>query len=402
MKMLMATHYFASHRGGIEIVAGKLFGEFGDLGQDVVWAASNSSPPPACDKKRRAVEIDASNFAESKIGIPFPIPTLTGLSKIRKETRYADVVLIHDCLYINNICAFIFARRNKVPIVTIQHIGSVQYSNVLLRGLMKLGNATITRFILQRSDQVVFISETTRRHFEGLRFRRPPLTIFNGVDTDTFKPVDSVKTKAEICRSFGFPAEAPVILFVGRFVEKKGLAVLKQMAQLSPAYTWVFAGWGPMDPRKWNSPNVRVFSDLHGSNLAELYRASDVFVLPSTGEGFPLVIQEALASGLPTVCGLDTVTADLGLSSVAHGVSLHPTDHLRSAAAFLEVIDNLIATGRTIQERRDERRAFALSRYSWHRAAQRYIEIASHLLRANLTAESEPLGRSSENVSADA
>ena len=55
---------------------------------------------------------------------------------------------------------------------------------------------------------------------------------------------------------------------------------------------------------------MRVFSDLAGPGLAELYRASDVFVLPSQGEGFPLVVQEALACGLPVVCGDESTGAD--------------------------------------------------------------------------------------------
>jgi glycosyltransferase involved in cell wall biosynthesis len=164
------------------------------------------------------------------------------------------------------------------------------------------------------------------------------------------------------------------------------------MAQLSLAYTWVFAGWGPLDPKRWNATNVHVFSDLQGTSLADLYRASDVFVLPSTGEGFPLVIQEALASGLPTVCGIDTATADPALSSVVHGVSLHPTDHLCSAKAFLAVIDNLVASKAGVPDPNEERRKFALRRYSWRRAAERYLEIFLHLPRVStrFTSESDP------------
>lgn len=379
MKILMATHYFASHQGGVEIVAGKLFHELTSLNHQVVWIASNASPPPDLHEDGRVIEMRASNVIERKLGVPFPIPTLGALKKMRQEVGRTDIVLIHDCLYLTNICAFLFARLHQVPVVVIQHIGLVPYSNLVLRGLMRIANAAISRPMLRRADQVVFISETTKQYFQGLCFRRRPITIFNGVDSDTFRPCNANETKADIRRTFGLPPNVPVILFVGRFVEKKGLAILRYAVNLAPNYTWVFAGWGPLDPRKWNAANVHVFSDLHGSALADLYRSVDVFVLPSTGEGFPLVVQEALASGLPVVCGLDTANADPDATSLVWGVNLQP-DHATSARIVLEVTEKLISASSNSDAQSEQRRRFASSRYSWRRAAERYLEIALSLV----------------------
>jgi glycosyltransferase involved in cell wall biosynthesis len=302
------------------------------------------------------------------------------LNEVRKEVRRADVVILHDCLYLTNIAAFVCARLCRVPIIIIQHIGFVPYANALLSGLMKLANAAVTRPMLKRAHQVVFISETTKRYFGDVSFRTPPAIVFNGVDTDVFRPLRATEKKADIRRSFRLPPGKPIILFVGRFVEKKGLTVLKRMVELGQDYTWVFAGWGPLDPRKWNAPNVYFFSDLRGSDLAELYRASDLFVLPSTGEGFPLVIQEAIASGLPVVCGLETASADSAMKSFVHGVGLQEGEVGGSAKAFMAVIQELISSGPKLEERSEECRSFALSRYSWRQAAEHYYEIASHLV----------------------
>ena len=102
----------------------------------------------------------------------------------------------------------------------------------------------------------------------------------------------------------------PIALFVGRFVEKKGLHYLREAAAIRRDVQWVFAGWGPIDPGSWGLPNVRTYAGLKDNSLADLYRASDVLVLPSKGEGFPLVVQEALACGLPVVCGSELTQAD--------------------------------------------------------------------------------------------
>src|SRR5882757_662897 len=100
MQLLLISAYFESHRGGIEIVAGRLAREFRKAGQSVTWLASDATAAPLqpniCD---RAVPVRASNVTERVLGIPFPIPGLRALVAIRREVRHADVVLLHDTLY---------------------------------------------------------------------------------------------------------------------------------------------------------------------------------------------------------------------------------------------------------------------------------------------------------------
>src|SRR4051794_7466898 len=194
MKIVMMTHYFASHQGGIEMVAGKLFDELAALQQDVVWIASDASPSPEIGEHQRVVALKASNAIEAKTGVPLPIPAFGALNEIRKEIEHADVVLIHDCLYLSNIAAFIFARRSGKPVVLVQHTGMIGYSNIILRMIGRISSRIITRFMLQRAEQTVFISETSKRYFGDLHFMRPPITVFNGVDTKIFRPLKLTET----------------------------------------------------------------------------------------------------------------------------------------------------------------------------------------------------------------
>ena len=46
MKLLTVTHYFESHRGGIEIVAGQLAREFARSGMEVTWLATDATAAP--------------------------------------------------------------------------------------------------------------------------------------------------------------------------------------------------------------------------------------------------------------------------------------------------------------------------------------------------------------------
>ena len=380
MKILMTTHYFGSHKGGIEIVAEELFRQFSKRDLEIVWAAGNATPPPEARGSSRTVVLPISNFVEEKTGLPFPVPGFRALRQLRGAVKNADVLLLHDCLYLSNIAVFIFARRRGVPIVIVQHIGAVPYKNPVLNGMMRFANRVVTRPMLRRADQVVFISETTKTFFGNVKFRRSPEVVFNGVDTDLYRPPESAERKAELRRKYELPERAPVALFVGRFVEKKGLSLFQELVSQRPQYIWAFAGWGPLDPRSWNAPNVKVYSGLRGASMAELYQACDVFVLPSTGEGFPLVVQEALAVGLPVLCSAETATADVSLQSLVRTVPLNERNPPQISADILSALDELLASGADSPNvSADRRHAFAEQRYSWARAADRYLEIAQRL-----------------------
>jgi alpha-maltose-1-phosphate synthase len=381
MKVLMVTHYFGAHQGGIELVAEKLFQGLVQRECDVVWAAANVTRAPSEVAHGSVLPLKAWNGVEGITGLPFPVPSLGALKKLCSEVGRVDVVLLHDCLYLPNIVAFLRARMLRVPVVIIQHIGVVPYRSILLRAIMKMANLLVTRPMLAGAKQVVFISHNTARYFATVHFRQQPAVVFNGVDPTMFRPLGENESRNEVRQRLGLPPRGIIVLFVGRFVEKKGIPALRHMVEMRPEWTWAFAGWGPLDPGSWGVPNVRVFSNLRGDSLAPLYRVCDLLVLPSTGEGFPLVIQEALASGLPVVCSTDTLGADDAIRDFVRGVPISVGDDERTAGEFLKTINELIAS-EAEKSKSAERRAFAVSRYSWETAVDQYLEIASHLVPA--------------------
>jgi glycosyltransferase involved in cell wall biosynthesis len=374
MRILLGSAYFESHRGGIEIVAGRLAREFRRAGHSVAWMAADATSPPAagevCDE---AVPLRAFNGSERWLGIPLPLPGLSALQTIRREVARADVVNLHDALYPANVAAFLFARLIGKPVVLTQHIAAVPYRHPLPRAVMRAMNRLVTRPMLGRADQAVFIGNATAQAFADVRFRRPPRIIFNGVDTGLFRPAADAAEKAAARSQLGLSADRPVALFVGRFVEKKGLDVLRRAAALGTEIDWVLAGWGKLDPAQWCLPNVFVRSGLDQASLAPLYRASDVFVLPSTGEGFPLVLQEALSCGLPSVCGAETAQADTRLAGLVRPVAVNAADPAATAAAVLAAVRQSIAQDTADESRR--RSELIRAWYSWPHAAEQYEDI---------------------------
>jgi glycosyltransferase involved in cell wall biosynthesis len=371
--LLMLSHYFEERRGGIEIVAAALARELSSLGFAVVWLATGVADNECVRPGYRKRPLVASSVAEKVLGIPYPLLLPSSWRAVLRETARSDVVLVHDALYMTSLIGWLGARLHRKPLVIVQHVGFVPFRSALLRGLMRLANRWIATPLLRRADRALFISELTMRQFAEVRWRRAPALVFNGVDTGIFSPPGAREVE-HARQALNLPNDVPIALFVGRFVEKKGLRVLESMARMRSDVLFAFAGGGSLDPRRWRLPNVRVYSDLSGPTLVPLYRASDLLLLPSTGEGFPLVVQEALACGLPVICGSDTARADSGAAGFLTGVKVEPARTHETAHRFSEELTRTLARKWTEVDQR-ERVEFVRERYSWATTATSYAAI---------------------------
>lgn len=372
MRIALVTHYYPAHRGGIELVAAEIARRLAaNYDAEICWYASDCDRPPsipgvACAPAR------ACNAIERRLGVPYPLWWPGALRKVASAARAADAVHLHDCLYLPNLVAYVAARIAGRPVLVTQHIGMVPYRNPVLRALLFVAYHLLARIVLGGATQVVFVSESVRRYFLGfVRFKSPPVLVSNGVDTTVFHPVDDTRRMA-LRAELGARRDAPLLLFVGRFVEKKGLPVLKRLAERLPHARWLFAGWGPMDPERWGLPNVTVLRERSGAQLAALYQAADLLVLPSIGEGFPLVVQEAMACGTPALVGTDTAAGCPGTAAVLLGEDTAGRD---VAARWERRIMELTGAASNLPNLRPLVAAYAAANWSWERCAGRYAEI---------------------------
>jgi glycosyltransferase involved in cell wall biosynthesis len=382
------SHFFESHRGGIEIVAGRLARELAAHGHAVRWLAGDASAAPE-DTTVEARPLRVWNGVERRVGLPFPVPSPRAVRALDRAVADSSAIVVHDALYLTSVLAVLSARRHRRGVVLVQHIAGIPFRSPVLRAVLAVANRLVTRPMLAAADQVVYISQTTAEAFGGVRYRRAPALIFNGVDTDVFKPPADAAQRAGERAELGLPAQAPVALFVGRFVEKKGLTILRELARRRSDVHWAFAGWGPLDPDEWALPNVSVHRDLTGPSLARAYRAADVFVLPSTGEGFPLVVQEAMACGTPVVCGSDSALADPDASALLTGVPVDLQDPAGTATAFAAALDRVVdrpAAG----DPAGELVAYARARYSWQSRGDRYSALITELVSGSPRAGASP------------
>ncbi|MBC7228885.1 MAG: glycosyltransferase family 4 protein [Actinobacteria bacterium] len=134
--------------------------------------------------------------------------------------------------------------------------------------------------------------------------------IHNGVDLERFRPGDDGGLREEL----GIPADATVIGYIGEIRREKNLDTLVEAAaRLLPAHPrlWlVLVGDHFLEPREHErlaelaagtSPPLPLVFTGYRFDPERFYRAFDIYVLPSSREGFGVTLIEAMASGVPVI-----------------------------------------------------------------------------------------------------
>ncbi len=138
----------------------------------------------------------------------------------------------------------------------------------------------------------------------------------NGVDMERYSPGES-----DVRERYSLPRDAYLVGFVGRLTRDKGLPELIEafdaILQAEPEAHLLLVGWfddsedlvgADMRRRIESHPHIHLTGFVEGT--APYYRAMDVMVLPSWREGFPNVVLEAAATGIPVVTTYSTGSRD--------------------------------------------------------------------------------------------
>jgi len=142
-----------------------------------------------------------------------------------------------------------------------------------------------------------------------------------GVDIDRFRP-----GATSVRQQFGIPKDTHVLGYVGRFTRDKGIPELIDsfdlILQSAPQSYLLMVGWfdeaeDALDPalRRRIVTHPRIVCTGFVTDATPYYRAMDLLILPTQREGFPNVVLEASATGIPVLTTLSTGACD----SVVHG-----------------------------------------------------------------------------------
>lgn len=228
----------------------------------------------------------------AKIELPFFLSSFVFRSLL--VARRCDIIHVH---WIHNglialICQLVF----KKPVILTAHGPDINYLQE--GGLI----AKVARFILKKVDKVITVSDSIKKKVIAFGASADKvITIPNGVpDQNTFlnlPPKDGVDYS---------------VLFVGRLVPQKNVQFLLKAINLLknklPEIKLVIVGDGPQRGKledyvrkKSLEKQVSFEGAKPREKIYDYFQKADLFVLPSTIEGLPIVILEALAAGKPII-----------------------------------------------------------------------------------------------------
>lgn len=230
-------------------------------------------------------------------GISFTWAAFWGMRYLIRKMGRPDVIHAHVCL--GGLPAVIVGRLYGIPTVVSEHW------SVFLRHWLTTFQRLRARIAFGLCDLALPVSQVLQQAIESYGMHPAFRVVPNTVNTDLFVPA-ATRNRCEL----------PIrLLFVGSLKELKGLPWLMAALASLRRRDWVLdiVGDGPehdsyqrLSTRLGLAEKVTFHGAKSKEQVADFFRDTDLFVLPSLLETFSVVTIEAMASGVPvlvTRCG---------------------------------------------------------------------------------------------------
>jgi glycosyltransferase involved in cell wall biosynthesis len=179
------------------------------------------------------------------------------------------------------------------------------------RGIKKFARLAYEDQNLHRASCMHALSQSEADSIRAYGLRNPVAIIPNGVARLW---VESSGDRARFVAQHGLPADARILLFLGRVTPKKGLPLLLEAisAHRDRMDDWLLVIAGPDEfghmaelrehiERRDLARFVRFVGPIFAQGKRDAFAAAEVFVLPTYSEGAPIAVLEALGAGVPVL-----------------------------------------------------------------------------------------------------
>lgn len=302
--------------------------------------------------KKVGVNHKYTNFA----GIRNNISRFIFMLSSYKEARKIKADIIDAQSFISSLPAYYAAKKHKAKSVYTAHEVWVGKWIKLKGVLTGLGGEIWERVTLKKNwDLVITVSETVKNELVKIGIKEDKIKVFsNGIDLTDFKKLEKYKE--------------PTICSISRLTKTKKVDILIKSIKILksdfPNIKCVVLGKGEeyenlkLLVKELNlEKNVFLEGYVSPERLKEVLSKSHLFCLPSTLEGFGIVLLESLASGTPYVCSNIDVLNEIS-SKIGGGETFIQNDPLDLSIKIKQHLSNKKYSSKKLNESKERLRNF--------------------------------------------
>ena len=289
-----------------------------------------------------------------------------------RNSRKYDIIHTHCYMYAEpDMVAFVTALHGPGFVLTAHDI--IPPYGGIYRPFKWLYDVTIGNFTLSRAKRVIALTEENRKQYKELGVAEEKIVLIpNGVDYKKFSNLQRTDRT-------GNPKDNRTVLCVARLVKYKGIQhIIKSIPRIIADYpNTKFVFVGEDNGYKQELENITKSLDVAGycefagkvsdEELLCHYANADVFVLPSTGEGFGLTALESMILGTPAILadhgGLKYVLKDIG------GYPLDMTDEVPFQIA--EKVKYIFSNPSNVKEELKKQQQIIQENYTWEKVVEK-------------------------------
>jgi glycosyltransferase involved in cell wall biosynthesis len=347
MRIMLFSHGYPPTLSGVTLVVQKIARAMVERGHTVtVVTASEKSLPYRSE--------DRGVMLERILGIPNPfwwegpMPFISTW-KIRKlaDQFKPDIIHSHDNAYQGIVLPMVSWDASQRLTTSCYTLPSFFTQFTRLFRLESSTESMMWKYYLSnlnRYEHVVFCTKTHERDFKAHGLTPPTTVISNGVNIQRYNP--EMQPAEDIIQRYHLPP-APRILSVGRLMKDKRLDLLinamRVVCDKMDAHLMV-VGRGS-ERRKLKSlihqlqlePYIHLLGYVPEEDLPALYRASNLFTIPSMVEVQSIPALQAAVTGLPIVAANSAALPELVLNG-ENGYLVNPLDAHELGNAILSIL----------------------------------------------------------------
>jgi glycosyltransferase involved in cell wall biosynthesis len=378
IRLLLVNYEYPPLGGGAATATACLAREFNRLDADVSIVTSAFADLPRKDN-RDGIEIVRVRALRRSAEQSNPLEMITfmisaSLHALRFARKWKPDASIAFFGIPGGPVSLVLRWIHAIPYIVSLRGGDVPgHQREQLAGYHRMTRRLIT-FIWRRAHDVVANSTGLR---EQAMKAAPDVNISliaNGVDAERFDPCNIARKSDE---------KSARILFVGRVSYEKGLQyLLPALSKLESDWRFTIVGQGPYtDEIEAMSKTLGLEAKIEWTGwaarerLPQLYGDADIFVFPSTDEGMPNTVLEAMASGLPVIATRIPGVEDL-IEDGRNGILVPPADTIALQHALASVLHDKArraALGKAA-------RHHVMEAFTWRKSAERYMSLVKEAI----------------------